>query len=96
MKTKKFLTEDILELSYGGEVESLEYVTTETYSKRRWTTGKGLVFKDLSDGKFYIVYYEEGNTEYQDVESFDNAGGYVEGIEVVPVEHTVVKYEVIK
>lgn len=84
---KTFLLETILD---DEELQVYDKITENS----RWTIGHELVFKH--EDKFYITHYRVGATEYQDESPWEYDGPEIECEEVVPVEKTVIVYEVKK
>ena len=85
---KQFLIDTV-----NGE-NDIEVIKDEIYDTSRWSVNYELIFK--FEEKFYQVDYSRGSTEYQDETPFENEGDYIDCVEVVPVEKTVVVYEVKK
>ena len=103
-KVTKFYPIDLLnDLRYEGEaIEGdihLEKIQEEFYDQDRWSTYIRYTFKDVNTGKYYLVTYEKGNTEYQEDGGFyalkSADGNEAECFEVKPVEVTVIKYELV-
>lgn len=90
--TRKFTVEE-LEEKYDLPWNP---IYEETIDKRRWYSVVELVFK-ADDGLHYTVYYMDPATEMQDGQDrWEDSRGYVEGIQVEPVEVVTVKWEAIK
>lgn len=65
----------------------------ETVDKRRWYSVLELVFL-ADDGKHYMVDYMDPATEMQDGQDrWEDSRGYVEAIQVEPIEVITVKWE---
>lgn len=110
MKIGKGLAVDLLELFKIGQsttgwetdwfgnnpILNFELVHQELVDTSRWSHIYERVYKDLDTGKFWHTSYSTGATECQDEPPYEYEGDEVEFVEVVPVEHTVVKYEVVK
>jgi hypothetical protein len=87
----KFPVDDLYELVRGGEVDNLELIEDEFVGTSRWTNNHRMILKH--DDKYYAVDYQQGATEYQDVDMFDDRDGTVEATEVEPVEVTTTVYK---
>ncbi|SKU46684.1 Uncharacterised protein [Mycobacteroides abscessus subsp. abscessus] len=84
---KEILTEDSWALSYkGAECDGFEVVHVKQGEDRRWSR-TNLVVVRAPSGKHYAYDYEQGLTEYQDVDAFGD--GNPKPYEVIPVEKTV-------
>ena len=88
----KIKVEDLIEI-----LEDQDNIVEDTYvDSGRWSAYHDVVFK-LED-KLYIVSVERPLTEYQEVENLGlgDDDAMVEVQEVIPVETTVIKYEVVR
>lgn len=77
----------------GSNHAPYEIMEDTIVGKSRWTLQHRLIIKDTSTGRFYRYYYDEGATEYQDV---DYPSGDVEFIEVGAMPVTVIQYKEIE
>ena len=68
-------------------------VHSELVDTGRWSHIYERVYQDLSTGKYWSTSYSTGATECQDESPYEYDGDVIKFTEVVPVEHTVVKYE---
>lgn len=102
MPTKTFSKELLQELIYSRIGETMTFgdpakyyhvVVNEIADTSRWSIHYDFVFRTEEDGKFWETSYSRGATESQDESPFENEPDEVVVHEVVPVEHTVVKYE---
>lgn len=79
--TKDFLKEE------AADTE----VLTELIDERRWVNVYRMVFE--YQGKFYETVYEQGKTENQWVELYENDPDEIECPEVFKKEKTIIVYE---
>lgn len=71
----------------------METVVGETpVDQSRWKTSWEKVVRDQETGKYYLLMWESGSTEYQDMNFEDE---HHEVIEVEPYEETVIKYRAV-
>lgn len=85
---KAILSEDRWVLSSTGErFGGFEVVHVRQGEDRRWSRTNLVVVHAASSGKHYAYDYEQGLTEYQDVDAFND--GEPQPYEVRPVEKTV-------
>jgi hypothetical protein len=88
MATRTFKTEDLREIAWGGCADGIEHVENWTGDKWRWGTWEHVIFKDLTDGRFFQLDYQEGSGD-SDCEFLDGVDEYeaeeVERHEVVKV-----------
>ncbi len=61
----------------------------------RWTITYEAVIQDLTDGKFYKIWYSRGATEMQDESPFEYDGDEIECVEVEPFQKTVTRYRTV-
>lgn len=105
MKISKQVAQDLLELWKVGQSSwdkgwpedfpvKFEYIQDELVDTTRWSHVHERVYKDLQTDKFYLTSYRTSATECQDEAPYEY-DQEVELEEVVPVEHTVIKYEVV-
>jgi hypothetical protein len=87
----KFTKEFLQELD---EMLDAEIVESKVIGTGRWSIRHRCVFK--FGGKFYLTHYSRGATEMQDEQPYEYDEDMIECPEVVPVEKTVVVYEVAK
>lgn len=78
------------ELSYGGNIDEFVLVKTETLGETRWGIIRRTIFM-APDRSLYAFEWEEGATEHQDYDSFDDVDT-VEAYRVIPVQVTVTEY----
>lgn len=84
---KAILSEDSWALSStGDQFDGFEVVHVRQGEDRRWSRTNLVVARGPS-GKHYGYDYEQGLTEYQDVDAFND--GEPKPYEVMPVEKTV-------
>lgn len=108
MKIEKALAQELLELSVGEDTlnwevdQDIDYpvkfkmVHTEIIDTSRWSIIHEVVYQDLLTGKYWHSTFSVGATECQDECAYEYDGDEIELTEVTPVEHTVIKYEVVK
>ena len=85
----KFKKDFLLEL-----MDDNLYVYDKIRSHGRWSVRHEWVF--AHEGKFYKSFYSVGATEYQDESPYEYDGDEIECPEVMPVEKTIIVYEVVK
>ncbi len=90
MTIKKFPTEDLAEIIYGGNVDDYTFISDDMTFKSRWHIHHSLVFGH--GGKFWQVNYQVGATENCEESAFENDGDEIACTEVEPVEKTIVVY----
>lgn len=95
MSTIKIVKDIASDLICGLNRAPYEIVEDTIVDRSRWTLQHRLIIKDTSTGKFYERNYDEGATEYQDVdEPFGyGAGDEVEFHQVLPKQVKVTVYE---
>ena len=69
----------------------LKTISDENTDVDRWTESRTWVGQRISDGKFFMAYYQQGLTEYQEERPFEN--DEPEFTEVFKKERLVVVYE---
>lgn len=93
---KSFTKEDLKELAAGNPVEGLEVVSDTLTGRTRWSVIYTLVFRDLTDNKYYQINYSTGATELQDERPFDNDQNTIQCHRVQPMQELVTVYKSIK
>ena len=86
----KITKEQVKELLFNGKSGDLTKVDEVKGKNRRWSRTNQVIFKD-KDGKFYAVEWEEGLTEEQENEFYEQ-----EAVEVRPVEKVIITWEEVK
>jgi hypothetical protein len=86
----QFLTEDLVELSYGAPPEGYELIQNTIVDVSRWSIIHNMIFK--YSGKYYRSVYSRGATEMQDEGPYSDEGEFVECYEVSPVEKIMIEY----
>ena len=89
----KFAKEFLQEAVYDDNDET-DTIVNEIIDSTRWSVVYWFVFK--YQGKFYGTTYTVGATEQQDEAPFEHDNDVIEVSEVVPVEKTIVVYEIKK
>lgn len=79
--------EQIQDLLFNGKSGDLTKVDEVEGENRRWSRTNQVIFKD-KEGKFYSVEWEEGLTEEQENEFYEQ-----EAVEVCPVEKVIITWE---
>lgn len=95
MIKKMFKVNEIEKLLYGDS-DSLNNISDSIIDSDRWYIQHEIIFQEKESEKYYSVYYDEPDTEYQDDgESWFRVGldNNVECVEVVPVQVTVTQYK---
>ena len=87
-------TKDEARDAMWGDLDGFDLVEDKLVDTTRWSEIHEVVIKRESDGKFFMDSYSVGATEMQDESPWEYSDPNF--VEVVPVEKTVIVYEVKK
>ena len=94
----KFKKEFLVNLVYEEyDKNKVDIIDKKMVDQRRWVTVYEMIFKYR--GSFYVACYDLASTENQESEPFEydaDDKGLIECAEVIPVEKTIIEYEVKK
>jgi hypothetical protein len=95
LNIQNFPKDDLLELldySKGEGFCGYEMISDKILENTRWSIVHQIIFKHGE--QFWRTTYRVGATEYQDERPWEHDGDQVSCTEVVPVEKTIIVYEV--